>query len=541
MRLSLQIFLSVLVFGDAVNARYISHRGVESRGHTSSVHGRRSRSLKKGSVSDDDGDYYYISARHNKNGMKGKEKEANVPSVAPHHTSPISPAPTDENNNNNNNNNNANSQPTHAPQQYPTKGEMDVSVPPPKKKLPDRGKKGMDMNSKKLSGGKGSVTDDDDNDDNGGGDDDGGGGGMGPCSSHVALQLSEAVPEIITVNPISCCYSSDTEVVAIYITHALPSKYTTSGFEPFWDQIYNEIEQTSRAQHVCFVMTGVNRIPNSNSSSSSSDDDDDRSLEQVLFETISFASELSNVAAIMTTDPTTENTNIVDEVRRIYNNTDLPAIGVFNAGYNNIIIESIVRNDGRLPYIGTIDEAAYGRMAAQVTRDRLSSGVAPVPLCFNARIGVIDFLGDRCVAYYNELMSSSSSNMASEIGVPCGPNSTRTELITLLNDTSQRSINAVWAPLDCCGVVTDAVETIRASSRRRIVVGCQDDDPTNGRIDFYTAAPIALQGYMAASWATFPVLNEGRRRKEPFFPSLQSLIHTAVFNTIVAPSSSSSS
>ena len=339
-------------------------------------------------------------------------------------------------------------------------------------------------------------------------------------------------------------------MVAVYITHALPSKYTTSGFEPFWDQIYNEIERTSRAQHVCFVMTGLK-----GKSTNEEEDDLDRSIEQILFDTISYTSELPNVAAIMTTDPTTENTNLMDEVRRIYNSTNLPSIGVFNAGYNNIIIESIVQNEGRLPYIGYMDDAEYGRLAGQVTLSLLSptnrttttttNATPPVPLCFNARIGIIDSLGDRCAAYYNEFSSSSSSSsITPEVGVPCSPNSTLSDLTTLLNDTTRGVINAVWAPLECCWMVTEAVEAIQSSSTstisRNIIIGCQDDDPTNGRINFYTAQPIALQGYMAASWANFPVLQQGsnnnERKQSQYFPSLQSFVHTAIYNTIVSSS-----
>jgi hypothetical protein len=122
------------------------------------------------------------------------------------------------------------------------------------------------------------------------------------------------------------------------------------------------------------------------------------------------------------------------------------------------------------------------------------------------------------------------------------------ELTTLINDRTRGTINAVWAPLECCTSVTDAVESIQqqqsssssSSSLRQIIIGCQDMDPTNGRIDFYTAQPIALQAYMTASWANFPVLqqpnsNSNERQKQTqYFPSLQSLVHTAIYNTIVS-------
>ena len=110
----------------------------------------------------------------------------------------------------------------------------------------------------------------------------------------------------------------------------------------------------------------------------------------------------------------------------------------------------------------------------------------------------------------------------------------------LNSNTPRGNINAVWAPLECCSIVADAVIMIREDLGRTIIVGCQDSDPTNGRINFITAQPISLQGYATASWANFPVIqandnsnNIAIGRARQFFPSLQSLVHTAIYNEVI--------
>jgi hypothetical protein len=457
-------------------------------------------------MDDDGGDYYYGHDKYSMNDKdkgKGKGKGVNrpMPSVTPSTVSP-SQQPQKE------------IHPTVAPH------KEEIIIIPSKKEMKDKKNKSKDRDSKKITrpsggkgkGGKGKGK---------GKGDDGGEGNMGPCSSQVAMQISNTIPDVMTRNPISCCYSTGS--VSIFSTHALPSKYTMSGFEPFWDVIYNEIERTSQAQNVCFVMTGL--------SSTTSD----RSIEQILFDVISFVSGISSVASIITTDPTTGNTNLIEEVRRIFTDASLPLIGVFNAGYNNIIIESIVSGDDRIPYIGYLDDIEYGRMAGLVTLDLLN-GVPAVPLCFNSRIGSIAFLGDRCAAYYNEL---SSTPIVPEMGVGCSSNSTVTDLIPIINDKTRGTINAIWAPLECCSIVADSVDMIRRDNASRLIlVGCQDADPTMGRINFYTAPPLALQGYAAASWANYPVLQTNQRgsidgRAREYFQSLQSLINTAIYNTVL--------
>jgi hypothetical protein len=74
--------------------------------------------------------------------------------------------------------------------------------------------------------------------------------------SSVAKNISKAVPEVIARSPDSCCGYNGR--IAVYVTHALPSDCTPSGFELFWDKIYAEIARTSSADNICFVMTGAN-------------------------------------------------------------------------------------------------------------------------------------------------------------------------------------------------------------------------------------------------------------------------------------------
>ena len=71
---------------------------------------------------------------------------------------------------------------------------------------------------------------------------------------------------------------------------------------------------------------------------------------------------------------------------------------------------------------------------------------------------------------------------------------------------------------------------------RSIVVGCMDEDTSGGLVDFVTAQPVDLQAYSSSSWVNFPVIQsieEEDGRGEQFFPSLESLVNTAIFNLVV--------
>jgi hypothetical protein len=463
----------------------------------------RRRYLKKGG-DDDGGDYYFGFEKHSGKGNAGN-KPSQTPSIRPPATSPITE-----------------SSPTDQPQEN--------KVPP--KKKPDLSKKSKDMNSKKIGmpsrepnayrgKGKGNSMGKGQGKGKGkgkGGDDDGGGIGS-VCMSVEADAISAAIPEVAAINPVSCCYYSGP--ISVYVTHALLSDDTMSGLEPFWDEIYQEITRTSHDQDVCFVLTGLNSITKGN-----------RSIDQILIDVNVFASEIPTVNSILTTDPTTDNTNLINEIRRISSNTTLPSIGIFNAGYNNIIIESIVSGQERLPFVGLTDDSEYGQMAGSISLELLD-GIPAIPLCFNARLGILDFLGERCAAYYSEI---TSDVIEPEFGVVCGPDSTVEEITVQLNGNATGAINAVWSPLECCSVVAEAVATVRETTGRKMIVGCQDNDPTNGRINFVTAQPIALQGYAAASWANFPTIqaklgNDGRAAQ--YFPSLQSLVNTGIYNEVI--------
>jgi hypothetical protein len=333
---------------------------------------------------------------------------------------------------------------------------------------------------------------------------------VGRCLSHTATAIEDAVPDIITSGPSSCCNFDGP--VAVYVTHSLPSDSTKSGFEPFWDQIYSQIEQTSNTVNVCFVMTGINPAVNSS-----------KSLDDVLIETNAFVSQLPNVTAMMSTDPTT-NVTLIEEIRTISGDIMLPSIGVFNSGYNNIVIESIVSGQGRLPYVGYMDNANYGAAAAQISLSLLK-GVPATPLCFNGRIGELNFIGERCAAYYSDM---TNVVIQPTYGVACSANET-----LILPD----NINAVWATIDCCSVVANAVDAAKAATPgRTIIVGCQDTDTSGGRVNFVTTQPIELLGYSVATWANFPVMQsiQGKNgRGEQYFPALQSLVNTAIYNIIV--------
>jgi hypothetical protein len=177
----------------------------------------------------------------------------------------------------------------------------------------------------------------------------------------------------------------------------------------------------------------------------------------VLTQTVKLVSEITNVAAMMVTDPT-GNFDLIPEIRRISDSTVLPSIGVFNAGYNNIIIESIVSDR-----VGYLNDDDYGKEAANITLDILE-GVTAKPLCFNARPG-LGFTGERCAAYYNEI----TANVINPVtGVACSANSAVSEIVALLNKGG--GVNAVWAPMDCCAVVAEAASTVRNKTQQTIVV-----------------------------------------------------------------------
>ena len=339
--------------------------------------------------------------------------------------------------------------------------------------------------------------------------------GMGPCSSSLAELIASEVPEVVTRNPAACCDFDGPQ--AVYVTHALKvsERQTLSGFETFWDEVYREIANASNPLDVCFVMTGIDRSISS------------RSTDDILLETVRFVSTIPSVVSMMVTDPT-ENVDLITEIRSISDDLMAPSIGVFNAKYDNVIIEGILSGRARLPYVGYLDEAGYGTAAAQISLDLLD-GVAAQPLCFNARIGVVDFIGERCAAYYSGI---TSELIQPEVGVACSANSTATDLSSIL---IAQNTNAVWSHGDCCTAIADAAEMLRRDGKT-IVVGCMDEDTSGGRVDFVTAQPIALQAYSAASWANFPVIQaqqHGRDgRVEQYFPGLQSLVNTAIFNQV---------
>jgi hypothetical protein len=340
------------------------------------------------------------------------------------------------------------------------------------------------------------------------------GGEMQPpsknCRSKVAEKLLEVVPDATTKNPERCCDFDGP--VGIYVTHAEPSNTTESGFEPFWDVIYRAIQATSDLSRVCFVMTGV-------------DTSSERELSDVITDVTVLASSLPQTIAMMVTDPTA-NLALINEVRAIVNDLTLPNIGVFNAGYNNIVIESLVSGQDRIGYIGFMNDADFGVEAARYTKDLLD-GVTAVPLCFNAR-PELEFVGERCAAYYTELSAGLTEPI---FGVPCSIDSKVEDIFSLLVDSQA---NAVFSHVDCCAVVAEAVAMARSMGQSILAVGCQDADTTgeDTTIDFVTTQPILLQGYSPATWVNFPVrqaLEGNDGRAQFYFPSLSSLVNTAIY------------
>jgi hypothetical protein len=333
------------------------------------------------------------------------------------------------------------------------------------------------------------------------------------CMSAVAEAIVDAVPEVITQNPARCCKTA--EPTAVFVTHAERSDATASGFEPFWDRFYKIISETSEAAGVCFVMTGVDQMTA------------ERGLSEILVDANDIVSNLHDVPAMMSTDPT-DSVVLLEKIRSISSNLALPSIGVFNAGFANLLIEAIVSGMGRIPFVGLTDDTDFGTSAGKLTLDLLGETAAR-PLCFNARPD-LPFIGERCAAYYNEITFEPIDPPTGEI---CSADSLIEDILARIVDTGA---NAVWSHIDCCSTVAQAAELARKIDGRTIVVGCQDKDTTGGMIDFVTAQPIELQAYSTSTWASFPVIQEQQGkdgRGEQYFPSLGSLVNTAVFNTII--------
>jgi len=333
------------------------------------------------------------------------------------------------------------------------------------------------------------------------------------CSSLIADSIADQVSQVITRNPPRCCDGNPE--TAVFITHAEPDDSTFSGFEPFWDAVYAQILQTTTALGVCFVMTGYD--PGAGT----------MELPLSLLDAIGVASTIPEVPSIMTTDPTSD-VALMQAIRSVSSNSLLSSIGVFNSGYNNIIVESIVSGQNRLPYVGYLSDAEFGTEAGRVSR-RLLDGTPAVPLCYNARLGMVRNIAERCASFYAEV---TNNPVLTEDGVAC---SSESDPQQLANQIISAGANVVWSHVDCCRVVLDAVQIVREQGST-VIVGCQDLDTTGGQIDFLTQQPIELQAYQAASWASFPVLQAQRGkdgRGDQFFPSLQTLVNTGIFSIIL--------
>ncbi|EEC48112.1 predicted protein [Phaeodactylum tricornutum CCAP 1055/1] len=332
------------------------------------------------------------------------------------------------------------------------------------------------------------------------------------CASDVAQTILSQVNEVITRNPERCC--SFDGPTAVFVTHALADSSTISGFEPFWDNIYGGIESASDSAGTCFVMTGYD-----------SQATPTRDLADILVEVNLVASTIGGVSAMMSTDPS-EDVSLIQTIRGIASNPVLPHIGIFNTGYNNVIIEAIVTGFARLPYIGYLQDSDYGKEAGRITL-QLLSGTNATPLCFNARPD-LTFINDRCATYYNEVTDSS---VIPPTGVQCNTASTVDGIVSKIVDANA---NAVWSHVDCCSAVADAVARVR-SMGKSVIAGCMDMDTSGGKVNFITTQPVDLQAFQASTWVNFPLLQEmdgNDGRGVQYFPSLQSLVNTAVFNIV---------
>ena len=333
---------------------------------------------------------------------------------------------------------------------------------------------------------------------------------VGVCSSAQSDYVLSRVPEAIARNPNRCC-DYDGPVFSI-ITHALPDRNTDSGFESFWNAIYVDIDEAATKRGLCFFMTGVDPAVDSG-----------RNVSEILINVNEVVSGISSVSAIMTTDPT-DTPDLMKSVRSIFDNPGLPSIGVFNSGYDNVVVESLLTGEDRLPYVGSTTEDSYGKLAATATLRALNN-VPPVAICLSDGHNATAI---KCKDFYSGLKASPPGNKSDE-GAICSSETTDAEILSLVAATNA---NVLWAHQDCCEAAAAASNN---STGRILVVGCMDVDPVDYRLDFITTQPTRLQAQATSSWASFPVIQElkGRDGREPqYFPSLKSLIRTAIQNVM---------
>jgi hypothetical protein len=336
----------------------------------------------------------------------------------------------------------------------------------------------------------------------------------GPCLSSFANYVLTRVPEVIVTNPRRCCdYDGPT---AAFVTHAFPSNATQSGFEKFWDEYYATIDAATNVTGTCFFMTGVD--PNKYIG---------RDLSQILISTNQIVSGLEMIPAMMATDPT-DTSDLMEEVRSISNDPAKPSIGIFNSGYQNVVIESLISGLARIPYIGYLQDEMYGAKAASITLDLLDN-VRPEAICFNARPS-LSFFAQRCAAYYKGLNFKAPQQ---EQGVSCSSNTPAEDFARFILN---KETNAIWSHGDCCLAAAQGAAIVRQQTGRVIVVGCMDEDTSGGLIHFVTTQPVRLQATQATTWTNFPVIKQlmgGDGRLQRYFPNLQSLAHTAIYNILL--------
>jgi hypothetical protein len=331
----------------------------------------------------------------------------------------------------------------------------------------------------------------------------------GECRSLETKSLLRQVPQAIAMNPSRCC-NFDGPVFAI-ITHAQPDTDSGSGFESFWNSIYYEIEAASKKTNTCFFMTGID-LSNGRGST----------VSEIFINVNQIISEMDSVPSMMTTDPT-DSIHLLSTVRSISNNPDMPSIGIFNSGYENVIVESLRSDDLRLPYIGSTSEQIYGQKGASATLNLLDN-VPPAPLCLVPQ----NSLNTRCHTFYSNLGLSLSEEKSLD-GLHCNLRTTGDDILSYV---IENDANSVWAHQECCEAAMIAADTARRLGRMT-VIGCMDVSPRDFQVDFVTTQSITLQAHAVHAWASFPVIQEmkGRDgRQSEYFPSLRSLINIVIHN-----------
>ena len=313
------------------------------------------------------------------------------------------------------------------------------------------------------------------------------------CYSAPARNLLEIVPDAIVRNPSRCC--DHTGSIAAYVTHSAPG--TT-----FWEEAYSSILAQSDVSSSCFIFTGVNEA-----AAVSSDRD------QTILDVVLTVSSLPQVVTLMVVD-TTSSSSLASSLRYMHEQQHQqhivsPLVGVWHAGYDNILLESITKGAGVLPYVGVASSdaaAVFGSTAAQLSLAVLGNDASS--LCVATSLTSAP---SECSHWYAGRNASIATPIAvcdAEWSLP----------------VVEGAVDVIWATRGCCQRVVDAIEEGSPT-----LVGCHTDEAGANSAHFSLRQPVAFQASTVAAWANAAVVASQRGGSGRYaFPALGTVVATGL-------------